>query len=109
MAQYIKSQAIAGVNPTVTGTATSLYTLIDTAESVTTSKSYYNKLGANAVIIVPEDGDIRYGLDVTPTATAGFLLKQGVSYYLSGIQLANLLLIRASGNVKLSIQIIKDL
>ena len=57
----------------VTNTSTALFDLIDTAGSVTNSEAYFyspdNEGPADGVIITPEDGSIRLGYDITPTAS----------------------------------------
>lgn len=90
---------------TVTGTSIPLYTLMDTAGSILTSESYYQAAKANALLIRPEDGDIRVFSKATPTSTLGTLLKNGTMYYFAGVDFTNFNLIRTSGSVACSIQL----
>lgn len=89
----------------VTGTATTLYSLIDTASSSANSAQYYGNATspgegvANCVSLRAQDGDIRIAIGATPTATKGFLIKSGVRYFFKG-ELSKLKLIRTgSSNV----------
>lgn len=99
----IKPENAASTKITVTGTATALYTLMDTAGSIATSQAYYDGFKANAFIIKPEDGDIRVLPKATPTSTQGLLLKSGSSYSFTGTDLTDFRLIRTSGNVACSV------
>ena len=79
---------------------------MDTAGSIATTANYYESKAANAVLIRPEDGDIRVFIKTAPTSTLGNLLKSGVMYYFAGIDLTGLNLIRTSGtNVNCSVQV----
>lgn len=97
---------------TVTNTATALFTLINTAGSVSTSQTYYtspssNQVGVgNGLLITPEDGNIRLGYGITPTAALGTLLSSGTKYFLPNFDLEDIKLIRTSGNVSCSIDIV---
>ena len=82
---FITPQNVTDAKVTVTSTATLLYGLMDTASSVSTSRKYYNDRFANALIINPEDGDIRYMINATPTATTGILVSSGSKEYLPGL------------------------
>ena len=88
---------------TVTSTATSLFDLVDTAGSTASGLGTKN---LNAVDISVEDGDIRMLMDGnTPTTTEGVLLSSGNTYYFRGIPLSKFLMVRASTDVKCSIQV----
>ena len=99
----------------VTDTATALFTLINTAGTVTNSQDYFlnpnngSNRPADGIVIMPEDGDIRVGFEGnTPTAAVGMLLKEGVKYKIPSINLANLKLIRTgASNVSCSIDLFK--
>ena len=80
-----------------TSTATNLFDLIDTANSEG-SRKYYNDQFANALIISPEDGDIRYLEGDDPTATEGILISEGTKEYIPGITLDQIQLIRAGSS-----------
>ena len=109
--QIIQPQNIASTVITVTNTATALFSLINTAGSVTNSQDYFlnqatNGQGiGNALLITPEDGNVRLGYNVTPTGTTGTLLSSGVKYYIPNVRLADIKLIRTSGDVKCSVDI----
>src|SRR5687768_17062520 len=87
----------------VTGTATLLKSLIDTAGSVT--HVYPHDLSAVDLII--EDGDVRMLADGnTPTASKGILLKANTTYRLRGINFHQIRLIRTgSANVSVGVEI----
>lgn len=93
----------------VTSTATKLFTLMDTAGSLAAEKNgnYYTRdKKANALLITPEDGDVRVLFGANPTATVGSLLKSGVMYYIPNVDLTDLRLIRTgSSNVNCSVEI----
>jgi len=90
---------------TVTGTATTLLSLIDTAGGAASSLPGY----LNAVDLVIEDGDVRMLFDGnTPTATNGILLSSGMIYSFRGVPLSQMRLIRVSGNVACSVQVGKS-
>lgn len=98
-------ESAASMKITVTSTATELYALMDTAGSISSSRSYYTNLFANALLIRPENGDIRVLPKVAPTSTDGVLLKSGCMYYFAGMDLNDFRLIRTSGNVTCTVQI----
>ena len=98
-------QSAASTKITVTGTSTGLYALMDTAGSIATSEAYYRALNANALLFRPENGDVRVFSTLAPTATEGVLLKSGVMYAFSTLDLAQLNFIRTSGSVTCSVQI----
>lgn len=100
---YHKLPNAAACKITVTNTATLLSSLIATAASAST---FAFEVGANALDIIPEDGDIRILFDGnTPTASNGVLLKSGGFYAFRGIPIHKMRLIRVSGNVVCSIQV----
>jgi hypothetical protein len=86
----------------VTGTATLLKDLINTAGSTTAT---FPEL--NAVDLIVEDGDVRmYADGNTPTASKGELLKQGTTYRLRGADFHNIRLIRTgSSNVAVGVRL----
>lgn len=87
----------------VTGTATLIQALIDTAGA--TTHDFWSNM--DAVTLVIEDGDIRalWGGN-TPTSTKGVLMKSGSVYNLRHIRTDQLRLISVSGsNVAVSVQI----
>lgn len=101
---YIYKLANAAASkPVVTNAATTLLALITTAGSA----AHGIPGTANAVDIIPEDGDIRILMDDnTPTAASGLLLKQGMFYALRNIPLTKIKLIRTAGsNVTCSVQV----
>jgi hypothetical protein len=104
---YIQKLADAAASLiTVTSTATSLYDLIDTAGG---SNSELGTKNLNAVDISVEDGDVRMLMDGnTPTTTEGMLLSSGNTYYLRGVPLSKMLLVRVSGDVACSVQVGKS-
>jgi len=103
---YIQPQNIASSKVTVTNTATTLFALMNTAGTLNNSLAYYQAKGANAVIIQPEDGNVRLAIATDPTATQGTLLTQGGTYSLAGVDLSDLRLIRTGGaNVAVSVQL----
>lgn len=106
----IEPRTNADVKITVTDTATNLYTLIDTAASTTNAQKYYDQKFANGVFITPEDGDIRYLTDnISPTATNGQPVSSGTTWYLPGVDLSQLKLIRqGSSNVTCSVVIVRS-
>jgi len=100
-----KFQTAAGSKITVTATATNIFDLINTAQSTTLAFAGFSPR-VNAIILQPEDGDIRYLMDGnTPTAANGFLVKSGEKAVLLSVPLQKLSLIRVSGNVATSIQV----
>lgn len=101
---YIHKLANAAASkPVVTSTATLLLDLITTAGSA----AHGVPGTANAVDIVPEDGDVRLLMDGnTPTASNGLLLKSGVVHSFRNIPLTKIRLIRTgSADVNCSVQI----
>lgn len=110
--KIIKHQNAASSIITVTNTATGVYSLINTAGSVTDSTTWFGPKGANALLITPEDGDIRLGFGFTPTDTEGMLLSSGVKYFIPGFDngLQDVKLIRTGGsNVAVSVEVCKAL
>lgn len=99
--------AIGGLNISVTGTATSLLSLINTAaaSSFADTANSFNKL--DGLNITPEDGSVRISFfpSLTPTATAGYLLQQGIPYCFRFKDLDNVKLIATSGTVKCSVEV----
>lgn len=105
---FLPIQSVTALRITVTGTATNLFSLMDTAGSINTSQKYYSDLGANAIIITPEDGDIRWLVNGTPTTTIGTKISQGATLPFAGIDLSLLKLIAISGSVVCTIQLYKS-
>jgi hypothetical protein len=103
----ISPQNILSTKIAVTGTATSLFTLMDTAGSIGTSANYYIGQGANSITITAEDGNIRVGVaGLTPTAAAGELVTSGMKLTLTNLDLNTVKLIRTGGaNVACSLLI----
>jgi hypothetical protein len=104
---YIQSfQSPAGSKITVTNTANNIFDLINTAQSTTLPNAGFSSK-ANAIIIQPEDGDIRVLFNnQVPTATNGFKISMGTIATLPNIPLASLQLIRTgSADVVCSIQV----
>lgn len=90
----------------VTGTASYILPLIDTAGS--TRHAFPNNL--DAINITPEDGDIRIFTDSTvnaiaPTASKGFLIRQGSTFMLRRTNLRFIKTIATSGTVSCSVEI----
>lgn len=87
----------------ITGTATLLSALLTAAAG----ENQELPDGLNAVILIPEDGDIRILADGNvPTASKGLLLKQGGQYKFVGLSVAKLQLIRTgSNNVAVGVQV----
>jgi hypothetical protein len=104
-----KFQSAAGSKIAVTSTATNLFSLINTAQGTTLANAGFST-GVNALIIQPEDGDIRVLFnDLDPTAANGFLIPSGAIATLCNVPLKSLKLIRTGGaNVACSIQIGKS-
>ena len=92
---------------TVTSTATSLFSLIDTAagEAANLSNS-----GLDSCYVVAEDGDVRVLMDTnTPTASNGFLVKSGSLVLFDKVPLDQMKLIRVgSTDVSVSLQVGKS-
>jgi hypothetical protein len=93
----IDIQSVAGTKIAVTDTATALYTLMNTAGTTKNAQQYYSDRFASALMITPEDGNIRYLIRGTPTSTEGQILYQGNTYYLPGVELSEMKLIRIGG------------
>lgn len=110
--KLIQPQNAASTLITVTNVATAVCSLIDTAGSLTagTSLAYSKNPGnggpVNGFIITPEDGAVRLGYGITPTAALGMLLQQGSTYTIANVNIENVKLIRVSGNVKCSVDMI---
>ncbi len=104
-----KFQNVNGSTIAVTGTATNIFDLINTAQATTLTNAGFSS-GVNAITIQPAGGDIRVTFDgTTPTATAGFLIKGNSTVYLPNIPLKALKLIRTGGsNVSCSILVGKS-
>lgn len=90
----------------VTGTASYVLPLIDSAGAVT--HSFYP--GLDALDITPENGDIRIMVDpstgaLAPTASKGFLIKQGATLMLRHTSLRYIKVISTSGTVSCSLQV----
>ena len=89
---------------TVTDTATSLYSLMDTASSDTNAQKFYDGQNTDSVMILPENGDIRFLINDDPTATNGDFLSSGTKYYIPRIELFGMRLIRTgSANVSVTV------
>lgn len=103
---YIQSfQNAAASKITVTATATNIFDLINTAGSTTLDNAGFSNR-CNAIIIQPEDGDIRVLFNnQTPTAANGFKITSGSIATLANVPLKSLKLIRTSGDVVCSIQV----
>lgn len=101
-----KFQNAAGSKIAVTTTATNIFDLINTAQSTTLVRAGFSPK-TNALIIQPENGDIRVLFnDQAPTATNGFKLSSGSVASLPNVPLTSLQLISATGStVTCSIQI----
>jgi hypothetical protein len=90
----------------VTGTASYILPLINTAGAVT----HTFPPGLDALDITPENGDIRIVIDpstaaVSPTASKGFLIKQGATLMLRHSSLSYIKAIATSGTVSCSLQV----
>jgi len=94
----IQPQNVTDTKVTVTSTATLMYTLMDTASSTKNARQYYSDRFANALIINPEDGDIRYLVKGTPTASVGILISSGSKEYIPGVELDEIKLIRVGSS-----------
>lgn len=103
---YIQSfQNAAASKITVTGTATNIFDLINTAGSTTLENAGFSSR-SNAIIIQPEDGDVRVLFNnQVPTATNGFKISSGSIATFCNVPLKSLKLIRTSANVICSVQI----
>lgn len=90
----------------VTGTAAYILPMIDTAGSV--SHAFPQNL--DALDITPENGDIRIMIDpstagLAPTASKGFLIKQGATLMLRHTNVRQIKAIATSGTVSCSLQV----
>ena len=90
----------------VTGTAAYILALIDTAGST----SHTFPKAVDALDITPEDGDIRIivspvGTGTAPTASKGFLIKQGATLMLRHTDIRTVKAISTSGTVSCSLQV----
>lgn len=107
--RLIPNQNAASSKLTVTNTATSVFSLIDTSGSVTNTQKYFNDpelngIGvANGILITPEDGNIRMGNGITPTSVNGTLLSQGTKYFFPNVTLPSLKFIRVTGDTVCSV------
>ncbi len=101
----IAPQNINETQVTVTSTATSLYSLIATANSATipTTQQYYDGAGANAVWLYASNNPIRYAFG-TPTTAKGTLIQTGERKLILG-DLSTLKLIRTGSNSTVDIEI----
>lgn len=101
-------QSAAGSKIAVTNTATNIFDLINTAQSTALANAGFSS-GVNAIIIQPEDGDVRILFNGTPTSANGFLIPSGAIATLCNVPLKAMKLIRTGGsNVTCSIQIGKS-
>jgi hypothetical protein len=107
--QILTPKVVASSRITVTNSAQQLFALMDSAGSTQNSESYYAQLNANALIITPEDGNIRCFSGANPTSTQGTLLSQGVTYTIPGVNLSDFRLIRTGGsNVACTVELYKS-
>jgi len=111
--KFIPHQVAAASVITVTNTATTVCDLMDTAGSVSNSLAYSTDQSINGVgigsglLITPEDGIVRLGYGITPTAALGTYLQQGKTYFFPNINLADVKLIRNGGaDVSCSVDIL---
>lgn len=101
-------QTAAGSKIAVTNTATNIFDLVNTSQSTALANAGFSN-GVNAIIIQPEDGDVRVLFNGTPTSTNGFLIQQGAIATLCNVPLKAMKLIRTGGsNVNCSIQVGKS-
>ena len=110
--KIIAHQNVASSVISVTGTATAIYTLVNTAGSVSNTAAFMNSPNnggpANGIIITPEDGDIRIEFGgLVPTAALGMLLSQGTKYTIPNIDINQAKFIRVSTDVSCSIELIQ--
>ena len=98
-----KLPAAAGSKISITTTATSLRSLINTAAG----SAIAEVIPVNFLIITPEDGNIRYLSDGnTPTTTVGVLVNNSEMRIITGDNMLDkCLLISTSGTVAASVQI----
>jgi hypothetical protein len=100
-----KFQKAAGSKISVTTSAAYIFDLINTAQSTTLANAGFTSK-TNAIILRPEDGDIRILFnDLAPTSTNGFLVKSGEVLTLANVPLKSMKLISTSGTVVCSIQV----
>jgi hypothetical protein len=100
-----KFQKAAGSKISVTTSAAYIFDLINTAQSTTLANAGFTSK-TNAIILRPEDGDIRILFnDLAPTSTDGFLVKSGEVLTLANVPLKSMKLISTSGTVVCSIQV----
>jgi hypothetical protein len=100
-----KAPNAAGSKISVTTTAANIFDLINTAASTTDANAGYTHT-ANAVMIQPEDGDIRILFDGnTPTSTNGFLVQSNSVGYFPNMPLKKLQLISTTGTVVCSVMV----
>jgi hypothetical protein len=101
-------QTAAGSKIAVTNTATNIFDLVNTSQSTALANAGFSS-GVNAIIIQPEDGDVRILFNGTPTSANGFLIPSGAIATLCNVPLKAMKLIRTGGsNVTCSIQIGKS-
>lgn len=108
--QYIQPVNVASTTITVSSTAGTLASFMDTAGSTTGN---YEKLAqCNGIDFCVEANDVRVTLDgSTPTATDGLLLQANTEgiYSFRGLDLTKINLIRDAGSdVAISVQIGKE-
>lgn len=99
---------INGLNVSVTGTATKIMDLINTASNASFTADTFSNL--DGVDITPEDGAIRISIHpgLVPTATLGRLLASGITYSFRFKDLANIRAIATTGTVKCSLEVGKS-
>lgn len=107
--EIVPAQNAAASKIAVTGTATGIYALINTAGSTNLPRAGYS-VDTNGIDITVEDGDVRVLFDGnTPTATLGMLLSSGNVYRFRSMPLENMKLIRTGGsNVACSVELGKS-
>lgn len=99
---------VAGLNISVTNTATLLLSLLNTAAAASFVANADPWQNLDGVDITPEDGNVRISFHpgLTPTAAAGRLLTQGVTYYFRFKDLDNVRLISTTASaVKCSLSV----
>jgi hypothetical protein len=106
---FEKFQSAAGSKIAVTNTATSIFDLVNTSQSTSLANAGFSS-GVNALIIQPEDGDVRLLFDGnSPTTTNGFLVKSNSVGFFPNVPLRALKLIRVGGtDVNCSIMVGKS-
>jgi len=98
---------------TLSTTAAKVYTLMDTAGSVTNSQEYFTTPGdielkqnpGNGLILHPVAIDIRLGHNYTPTTTLGMLLKADKTHYIPNLKISDVELVSVSGTPVVSIEV----